>query len=184
MENEQEVSSVMSGKKGKKSEADSQAITLTVADLKELISQSQADNARIIAEALIQSRIPYKDPKQQQNEETMRQSMRETQERIKREIEAGREACPHKQGSNPLSEFQGQLSSFVFHRLDTGETIGLCTNCLKEIRSTNPGDLKFFKEKSANRMSSSGVRTFMDPRKAMLAGRPDGGRNIIEKEAV
>src|SRR5215469_9302551 len=88
-------------------------LEITLSELKEFVSQSQADYAKIIADALIQSKIPYVDPRQKENEEIFRKSSRETAERIKRELELSREACPHKQGSNPLSEFQGQLSSFV-----------------------------------------------------------------------
>jgi len=159
-------------------------LEITLSELKEFVSQSQAEYAKIIADALIQSKIPYVDPRQKENEEIFRKSSRETADRILDSIKRSQASCPHKQGCNELSEVQGALSSFVFHRLDTGEVVGLCTNCQKEVRSTNPADAAFFKDKSANRMSSAGVRTFMDPRKAMLKGRLDGGAEVKEKEVV
>lgn len=100
----------------------------------------------------------------------MRENMRAAREQMNADIEASREFCPHKQGSNPLSEFQGPLGSFITHRLDTGEIVGICTNCTKVIRSTNPEHLKFFREKSANRRSSSGDRQFLDPGRAQRVG--------------
>lgn len=161
----------------------SEKISLSLDDLKDIVSsaiasavsQSQASSAKIIADAMLEARKPYVDPRQVENEKAMRDSMRIAQDRINREIEASKETCPHLQGSNALSEFQGQLGSFVLHQLDTGEVIGICTNCQKIIRSTNdgkdgrPNDQQFFSKKSANRLSRAGQRVFRDPTKAQLA---------------
>lgn len=161
----------------------SEKISLSLDDLKDIVSsaiasavsQSQASSAKIIADAMLEARKPYVDPRQLENEKAMRESMRAVNERINREIELSKETCPHLQGSNALSEFQGQLGSFVLHQLDTGEVIGICTNCQKIIRSTNdgkegrPDDRQFFNKKSANRLSRAGQRVFRDPTKAQLA---------------
>lgn len=122
-----------------------------------------------IANAMIESRKPYVDPAQEENARRDRESARKQQERIRQQVEADRDTCPHLQGSNALSEFQGQLTSFVLHRLDTGEMIGICTNCQKLISSLNPEDRPFFQRKSGNRMSMGGQRNFVDPLAAQRA---------------
>lgn len=152
-------------------------ISLGLEDLAEIIKiavssavgQQSESSAKIIADALIEARKPYKDPRTEANDEMMRKQGRETWERIQREIVASRETCAHLQGSNALSEFQGQLGSFVLHQLDTGVVVGICTNCQKQIWSNNPEDHAWFSRKSANRMSRAGQRVFMDPLKAQQA---------------
>lgn len=161
----------------------SEKISLSTDELKDLITtaissaitQSNQASAKVIADAMLEARKPYVDPRQEANEKAMRESMRMVQDRINKEIEASKNTCPHLQGSNALSEFQGQLGSFVLHQLDTGEVIGICTNCQKIIRSTNdgqdgrPNDSQWFNKKSANRLSRAGQRVFRDPTKAQLA---------------
>jgi hypothetical protein len=133
------------------------------------VSQAVEQSSKVIAEALIQSRKPYVDPKNEENDRRMRASNHEIQQRIKREIEASRDSCAHLQGSNALSEFQGMLGSFVLHQLDTGVVVGICTNCQKQIWSNDPKDSEFFRRKSANRMSRAGQRFFLNPTEAMAA---------------
>lgn len=131
------------------------------------VSQAVEQSSKVIAQALVDSRKPYVDPRHAENERLFRANDKEVQERIRREIEASRDNCAHLQGSNALSEFQGQLGSFVLHQLDTGVVVGICTNCQKQIWSNEPKDAEFFRKKSANRMSRSGQRFFIDPVKAM-----------------
>lgn len=135
-------------------------------------SKSAETSARVLADAILESRKPYRDPKQDQNDEAFRKSSRELEKRIRENMKASQELCPHKQGCNDLSESQSQLSSFVTHRLDTGLVWGICTNCQKQIFSNVPEHGRFFKEKSGNRMSSAGIRTFNDPRAVQKAGMP------------
>lgn len=162
-------------------------ISLGLEELQQIIStavrEASKAQSEMIANAILESRKPYKDPAQEENDKRMRESMREVNERIQREILASQDVCPHKQGSNPLSEFQGALGSFVTHELDTGEVIGICTNCQKLIRSTNPEHRKFFTEKSANRRSGAGRRFFLDPMKAQRVGAGlEPARKIEVKE--
>jgi hypothetical protein len=135
------------------------------------VSQAVEQSSKVIAQALVDSRKPYVDPKHEENERIMRAQNHDIQERIKREIEASRDTCPHLQGSNALSEFQGQLGSFILHQLDTGVVVGICTNCQKQIwsNSKDPEELKWFNKKQANRMSRAGQRVFLDPVKAQAA---------------
>jgi type III secretion system FlhB-like substrate exporter len=163
-------------------------ITLTKSELQNIISQAVAaassaaqDRASEIvskgmselAAAIIESKKPYVDPRQEENERAMRESMRVVNERMKAQILASQATCPHLQGSSELSDFSGQLSSLVIHRLDSGVVVGICTNCQKQIYSDDP-DVevqKIFRMKSGNRMSSAGIRNFVDPKAAMAAGR-------------
>jgi hypothetical protein len=131
------------------------------------VSQAVEASSKVIANALIESRKPYVDPRTEQNDKVMREQMREVHTRINAEIEYSRKHCAHLQGSNALSEFQGQLQSFVMHQLDTGVVVGICTNCQKQIWSNDEADAQWFSKKSANRMSRAGQRSFKDPTKAM-----------------
>lgn len=145
-------------------------ISLGIEELQALISASVSEaveqSSKVIAQALIESRKPYVDPRQEQNQKMMQDQQRELHDRIKADIAASRENCAHLQGSNALSEFQGQLGSFVVHQSDTGVAFGICTNCQKVIWSNNPADRQWFVRKQANRMSRAGQRVFMDHAKA------------------
>lgn len=133
------------------------------------VSQAVSQSSKVIAEAMLEARKPYVSPQQVENEQRMRESTREIHERIKRTIEADQATCEHLQGSNSLSEFTGQLGSFILHQLDTGVVVGICSNCQKQIWSNDPAHAKFFSKKSANRMSRAGQRVFLDPKKAQSA---------------
>lgn len=157
------------------SEAGGETVTLTLAELQKLINSSKGDSienlARVLADALIESKKPYVDPLQKQNEAAMRQSMRDQAARHKAAVEASQEICPHLQGCNALSEFPGQLTSIVQHRLDTGEIIGLCTNCQRIFRVGDPDYATQMRRKSGNKLSAAGQRFFIDPMAAIQAGR-------------
>jgi len=142
---------------------------LIATSVAEAVAQSSSVAGKVMAEAILEARKPYVDPRQVENDKMMREQMRESNERINREIEASRLSCAHLQGSNALSEFQGQLGSFVLHQLDTGVVVGICTNCQKQIWSNNPEDQIWFTKKQANRMSRAGQRVFLDPLKAQKA---------------
>lgn len=152
------------------------SIKISLKDLAALVATATESatqkSAEVIAKALIDSRKPYVDPKQEQNEEQFRKSTLEVQQRIRKNIKAAQNTCPHEQGCNELSEQSNGRSSFVIHRTDTGLTIGICTNCQKLIRSDRPEDFSFFKRKSGNRASSAGIRNFMDPNGVQKRGAP------------
>ena len=130
------------------------------------VSTAVEKSSQVIAAAMLEARKPYIAPTTLENERRMRESTREIHERIKRSLEADQASCEHLQGSNSLSEFQGQLGSFILHQLDTGVVVGICSNCQKQIWSNEPADAPYFRRKSANRMSRAGQRVFMDPKKA------------------
>lgn len=168
--------------------ADAGNISLSRADLQQLISAAVAaavgassersekivsEGMTELAKAIIEARKPYVDPRDVENEKAMRESMRVVNERMQRQIKASQSTCFHLQGSSENSDFTGQLSSIVMHRLDSGVVVGICTNCQLQIFSDDLSveTQKIFRMKSGNRMSSAGIRTFQDPKAAMSAGR-------------
>lgn len=162
-----------------------QNVTLTTEQLQLLLNtvaqsqnSGQSTNLQVLVDAIVESRKPFVDPKAIQNEEEFRRGARE-QEKFKRsQIRAAQDNCPHTKGqggSAPSSH-----SAFWMHRLDTGETIGICSNCQKVISSLNPDDTKWFRLGGDNQAGGAGVRTFMHPLKAMLAPKTPEERTAIE----
>jgi len=140
----------------------SHSITLGLAELqaivasavKEAVAATQNNNANI-AEALKKS---------------TRRSMIAAKKREKESIEFYQDkVCPHTMGSSPNSARSLPDSSFAIHVLDTGEVIGVCTNCQKTISSLKQDDLRYFAVKGGNIRSAAGVRFFADPLKAQRA---------------
>lgn len=164
--------------KEKKSKPEEKEITLNLKDLQAIIAQAVAmasveagkSSSETLAAAILESRKPYVDPRNEENEEQMRQSSRLQRQREKEQTEYSQKHCPHLQGSNALSDRRGDMSSIVMHKLDTGLVIGICTNCIRVFDARNPGDREFFNMKSGNRMSQSGSRFFADPVARMDAG--------------
>jgi hypothetical protein len=151
----------------------SSAVAAAVAAANERATEVMSKGMSELAQALIESKKPYVDPRQTENEKQMRDSMRIVNERMRKQILASQATCPHLQGASEQSDFTGQLSSIVRHRLDSGVIVGICTNCQMQIFSDDPRPevQKIFRMKSGNRMSSAGIRTFTDPGAAMKAGR-------------
>lgn len=134
------------------------------------LSNSSA-SGEAIAAALLEARKPYVDPRLKVQEEAARKSMRESA-RVQREafLEAQKN-CHHKKGSNPLSWYSEENnSSFALHKLDTGEWIGICTNCTKVISSQISEDAIFFQgSRGTNIRSAAGERFFADPKTVQAA---------------
>lgn len=146
-------------------------IVLTPEQLQQIIAgavESAGErSARILAEALIESRKPYKDPKQEANEAADRERDRNIRKYMEENLARDRENCQHIQGSNALSEYPNirMLTSIIHHQTDDGNVIGICTNCQKVWR---PGDKDYgvwMRKASGNRMSQSGqrFRVFVPP---------------------
>lgn len=150
-----------------------EAVAAAVSETNKKSEQIVSNGMSELAKAIIESRKPYVDPRQEENEKAMRESMRKVNERMKAQILASQSTCPHLQGSSENSDFTGQLSSIVMHRLDSGVVVGICTNCQLQIFSDDKdvNVQKIFRQKSGNRMSSAGIRTFRNPNEAMTAGR-------------
>jgi hypothetical protein len=170
-------------KNDKKSSQDN-VVTVSKSELAEIVaaavaaatqnaSTQYADGMSKLADALLESRKPWKDPRQEENDKMMKEQARELYKRIEAQIKLSRQTCPHLQGSNPLSDVAGQLSSFILHYLDNGLVVGICTNCQLTIYSDSKDKevQRLFQMKSGNKMSQSGRRVFQDPMKAMKVGR-------------
>lgn len=152
-------------------------VTLSGSDLRTLISEvvkmSNASNEKLV-EAIVESRKPYTDPQIEENNKRIRAQMRKQHEQLKANERAAQDTCPHLMGSNRLSDFPNPngLTSIVHHYLDSGELIGICTNCGRIWRQ---GDSDYYTwmqtHKSGNRRSESGRRNFMDPAAAIRAGQ-------------
>lgn len=179
MSEQNDLESVLGGSvKEPKSGKKEAKIEISMSDLAAMMAQAVENaavrSAQVVAEAMQKAREPYIDPKQKENDEEFRRATLEQEKRIRENLRLSQQTCPHKQGCNPLSQVQSQLSSFVLHELDTGLVIGICTYCQKLIRSDRVEDHRFFREKSANRMSRAGRRQFMDPNRAIEKGSPMG----------
>lgn len=158
---------------GKKKMETTEKVSLSLAELKELmiaavsaaVQTSSESSAKMISEAFMEARKPYIDPKQIENEATMRTSMREVQKRIDADIKASQEYCQHLQGSNALSDYPSPfgLTSIIKHQTDTGELIGICTNCQRVFRMDDPDYVTQMRRASGNRTSAAGQRWFADP---------------------
>lgn len=130
------------------------------AAMKEGASQS-TNMASAITEALIEARKPYTSPQDIANRESARKSSREQAARQKRTKELEQAACKHVKGSNPNSFRSDPYDSAIArHVLDTGEIIGICTNCNKVFSSLFEADIPWLREKSTNQTSMAGRREF------------------------
>ena len=150
-------------------------ISLSLGELKSLLATTNGNSQDNVLTSLVAAldnlRKPYEDPAQKANREAARKAMRDLIERQKIELANARDNCVHTQGCNPLSEKMGDMSSLIFHTLDTGEMIGLCTVCQKTFRSDDPEYQVQMRRKSGNRPSAAGRRFFADPLAAIAAGR-------------
>lgn len=141
-------------------------ISISPEELQNLIAQAVAANqsqntaisAKVLADAILESRKPYKSDEQLANEEQQRATMRLLRDRQEQAKKFNEDNCPHLQGCNELSERTGELSSILHHQNDLGEMIGICTNCQRIFK---PGDTDYMQQmrrKSGNKMSQAGQR--------------------------
>lgn len=121
---------------------------------------SESTLAAAIVEGLKEAQKPYIDPKKEANEELFRQQARRIEEQRRSNERASQQHCPHIAGCNGLStsrDYQGR-TCIIWHQLDSGETLGLCTNCQREIRATDPDYQKWRAMPSINTPSTGGIR--------------------------
>lgn len=93
----------------------------------------------------------------QTHDDLAREQMLVLNKRIANSIKKEQNLCPHMQGSSPVSDFMGMLTSIVWHKLDRGGDIfGVCTNCLREFWPSDSDYKTWRKKPSGNTMSSGG----------------------------
>lgn len=137
-------------------------------------TQSSESMAKILADAVLEARKPYIDPRKEIDEENARLQAREQSRQQKEALEYSQSVCPHIAGSNQLSELPDTAgrTSIVWHRFDVGDELGVCTNCTRIFKPSDPDYVQWRTKKSYNRMSRSGDRQFRDGGvKAQLAAR-------------
>jgi hypothetical protein len=174
--------------KEEKKEIDLNApITLTGADLVNLLTMMNKDNAKTLAEAFEKLSPTYKSPEQQQFTEEQRQVQRSIEINKLKNRKRTQRFCEHEQGQNGTD--RNGKAAFHCLKLCTGELIGICTYCFKVISSVNPEDTKYFRKRSGA-IAESGQFIMADPIKAQLARlSPDERARVIaarekaEKEA-
>lgn len=127
-----------------------------LAKILESTSANTAASIKELVAALLAG--PQPDPKALANAETIRKSDEQVRLREKANLEAAQRNCKHMQGSHPLSEIPGLLTSIVHHRLDTGEVMGICTNCGRIWRVSDSDYIEWMTKKSGNKMSEAGRR--------------------------
>lgn len=123
-------------------------------------NQSQSVLANAIVEGLKESARPYVDPKKEANEAMFREQARRIEEQRRSNERASQDHCPHIAGCNGLStarDYQNR-TCLIHHMLDSGETVLLCTNCQREIRSSDPDYHKWANMPSINTRSTGGQR--------------------------
>jgi hypothetical protein len=119
------------------------------------VSQQNAEQMKGVIEAI---KAPYRDKNQDAIDAQFREMDRLSDEMKRAGIKAEQAECEHFQGSSKLSSFTGPLSSIVKHQLDSGELIGICTNCQAMFRPGDPEYRKQINRKSGNSMSKAGQR--------------------------
>lgn len=147
-----------------------ETISLTVSDFQKAItaavaqavSASSRETSKIVMEAISELRKPYVDPNKAANDKMMAEQTRQLHERLKRNLEIDRASCAHLQGSNALSEEQGNKLSIIWHQLPVGTWLGICTNCQREFWPSDPDYMKYRARKSGNRPSAAGQHQFVD----------------------
>lgn len=133
-------------------------LKIGASDLQAILAAVAAQNAEQMKGIIEAIKAPYRDKNQDAIDDQFRDMQRQTEESKRAGKAAEQAACEHLQGSNSLSSFTGPLSSVVKHQLDTGELIGICTNCHAIWRPGDPEYRKQINRKSGNTMSKAGQR--------------------------
>jgi hypothetical protein len=115
--------------------------TLTTEQLMKMLIQAQSDLAKSqaqVAEAILESRKPYVDPKvlaQKQQELKERRLQIERDQRIKA---ATKRICPHKRENGTLN--------IKWQEHSNGITLGMCGTCFSQFDTRVPEDLALLRQ--------------------------------------
>jgi len=149
-------------------------VSMSISELTALIARMTAEsNERIaqsnesLAKAIIESRKPYVDPKNEENEKLFREQTREMERRKRDQILKSQEWCQHLAGS--LGEFQdqGHRTAIVWHQTDIREQVGICTVCQKQFREGDKDYMFWRGKRSINKISKSGDRFVSTPQQTL-----------------
>jgi len=156
-------------------------VTVSGADLLNLITMLQNNNAKSIAEAFEKLSPNYKTPEQKAFNEKLRGDQRNIEIFKLKNRKRQQKFCDHEIGQTGRKRL-GE-GAFNMLKLPTGETIGVCTYCQMVISSANPDHTRFFK-KAGGTLAEAGQFNLNDPIKAQLARLGDDERKrVLEARA-
>lgn len=149
------------------SPAPSDRVSMSVAELAALIGRlTQEANERAaaqiassnesLANALLESRKPYVDPRVAENDRLFREQTKEQERRKRAAIEASQKWCEHRAGSLGDVADPGHRTSIVWHQNDIHSIVGICTICQRQFHEGDEDYMKWRGQKSFNKMSRSG----------------------------
>lgn len=146
---------------------------ITTSQLLTLLAKMNSESTDRLAQAIIQAQKPYVDPKAEENDRKFRENNRRQRDAQMKAIKDGQASCPHIAGCNPLSESQDMYSRtcIVWHETDATEIVGICTNCQRIFRETDPDYMDWRRKQSINRISRGGNRQWPDARTAKQIAR-------------
>lgn len=139
------------------------------------LQQQNAENTKLLADAVIQAstpKLPSKTKKQEADEQNERMfKTRELElEKAKKAVvhREQYEACDHIAGSNPLSEQRdiAGRTSIAWHRNDVGVEQGICTICQRVFLPHQKDYVQWRKRPSFCKLSAAGNRVFLDQARA------------------
>ena len=151
-------------------------LTLIASMQQQLLASQQANadaNARL-AEAILKTTEPReyvkttKELAVEANEELFKKNEKELERRKKANKEAEQTYCEHIAGCSQLGDekdLRGR-TSILWHRNDVSVDVGICTNCQRIFRPTDPDYMAWRRKPSINKLSAAGSRVVMDPVKA------------------
>jgi hypothetical protein len=158
------------------SEAKTDQVTFTTQEFSELLgqlvekitTQTNAQNRELV-NAILESRKPWVSPQAAQDAKAMQEQMQQQHAQLEANRLADQTRCEHIQGSNSLSDYPSVYgrTSIIWHTLNMGEVVGICTNCTRIFLSSDPDYATWRKKPSGNRPSGETVRWYADPRGAI-----------------
>ena len=153
----------------------SDLLTIIATMQKQLMEQqrAQTDANKALAEAIMDSRKPYEDPKKKINDEIFKKQEQLLTTQQKANIKSAQDQCEHIAGCNQLSEQKDLYgkTSIAWHRGDLGQVFGVCTVCQRIFHQDDPDFQKWKRMPSFNKMSTSGSRWVADPVAAQQRSR-------------
>ena len=153
----------------------SDLLTIIATMQKQLMEQQRAQTEanKALAEAIMDSRKPYEDPKKKINDEIFKKQEQLLTTQQKANIKSAQDQCEHIAGCNQLSEQKDLYgkTSIAWHRGDLGQVFGVCTVCQRIFHQDDPDFQKWKRMPSFNKMSTSGSRWVADPVAAQQRSR-------------
>ena len=157
---------------------DATALLALIMKMQQDNANTQAEQTKLLAQALADSRKPYVDPKQEENRLAGADQLRNIEHGKLRRAKMLQNSCEHEQGMT--GDERNGKGSFACLKLPTGETIGVCFYCQKVISSVNPKHGKYFRKKSG-RVAEAGQFMLMDPVESALARLSVEERDRVKK---